>query len=87
MSDIEQSEFGNIIKVLYLTKRFSPETEKVIKENVTPSMISQDESSKQYLVDEIKELLMNNEIPISITYTDFKIIETCIEDKIEYIEF
>ena len=85
MMDI--SEFGNVIDVLYLTKRFSPETEKVIKENVTPSMISQDESSKQYLVDEIKELLMNDEIPILITYVDFKIIEICIEDKIGYIEF
>ena len=42
----------------------------------------QDEYKKLF-----KELLMNDEIPILITYVDFKIIEICIEDKIGYIEF
>ena len=85
MSDIEQSEYGHIIKVLYLTKEFSPETEKVIKENVTPSMISQDESSKQYSVDAIREVLMNSKT--SVSQRDFRLIEYCAQNEIEYIEF
>ena len=85
MSDIEQSEYGNIIKVLYLTKEFSPETEKVIKENVTPSMISQDESSIQYFVDTIREVLMNSKTPV--LQRDFRLIEYCVQNEIEYIEF
>lgn len=83
MSDIEQSEYGNIIKVLYLTKEFSPNIKKLITSNITPSMISDDGSSSQYLLDYVRDLISEE----SLTKRDLSIIEYCAQNEIEYVEF
>jgi len=55
-------------------------TEKLIKENITPSMISNDESSCQYDINMIAKLLYeyDNE--------DLSIVEKLIKEGINYLE-
>ena len=57
-------------------------TQKLIEANITPSMSSNDESSHQYDIDMVAELLEENN-----RIDDLTIINQYREDDVNYIEF
>jgi hypothetical protein len=59
----------------------SVKTQYLIKNEITPSMISNDESSGQYEIDFVREKLVDNELE-----DDIKIIDELIEQGVHYIE-
>jgi hypothetical protein len=59
----------------------SERVQKIIRNEITPSMISNDESSGQYEIDFVREKLVDNELE-----DDIKIIDELIEQGVHYIE-
>lgn len=71
----------SIFKVAYCPL-ISEEAEKTIDENITPSMISIDGDSKQYCLDFIKSDIFD-----LLNQKDQLVIDSLIDEKVDYIEF
>ena len=56
-------------------------SQKLIKDNITPSMTSNDNTSHQYDIDMIAECLQANNLQI-----DYDIVDTLRNDGVNYIE-
>ena len=60
----------------------SIKAQKLIRADVTPSMVSNDETSAQYEIDMVAELLEQYDEP-----TDLKLVNELIKEGVHYIEF
>lgn len=70
--------------IIYHLPRLSSGCIQKIREHVTPSMVSIDETSGQYCIGMITELLDSE---IITDDDDIKLISKYIKDKIDYLEF
>jgi len=61
----------------------SKDAQKIIRDNVTPSMISNDETSCQYEISMCLEELIENDVCVE----DYKVITSLIEQGVSYLEF
>jgi hypothetical protein len=69
---------------IYYNPGLSSDCIQKIREHVTPSMVSLDETSAQYCISMITELLDSEIINDD---DDIKLISKYIKDKINYLEF
>lgn len=63
----------------------SIESQKLIRDNITPSMISNDETSCQYEISMVDDLLLEQDDLIN--QKDINLINNLIIDGVSYIEF
>ena len=80
-----ETKYGRVLSVLYVNADFiSNEFFEDVRNNISPSMTSNDEETSQYSVDFIMDYYENMKDVFS---EEFKLLDYCVENKIEYIEF
>jgi hypothetical protein len=63
----------------------SVETEKLIRDNITPSMVSNDETSCQYEISMVADLLIKEDELVNVK--DLHYINDLINEGVSYLEF
>ena len=75
---------GTILKIAY-NPPLTQGLKNWIKKYITPSMVSQDETTNQYGLDMI--WVETQEVKYEVKDNDASILQECINQSIEYLEF
>ena len=80
-----ENKYGIVFSVLYVNAdSISDEFFKDVRNNISPSMTSNDEETSQYPIDFLMDYYENMK---DIFPKEFEMLDYCVKNKIEYIEF
>ena len=82
---ILQNKHGKVFSVLYANAdSISNEFYEDVRNNISPSMKASDEETSQYSIDFLMDYYANMR---DIFPQDFEVLDYCVENEINYIEF
>ena len=80
-----ENKYGRVFSVLYVNAdSISDEFFEDVRNNISPSMASNDEETSQYSIDFLMDYYENMKDVFS---KEFEMLDYCVKNKIEYIEF
>lgn len=80
-----ENKYGRVFSVLYVNADYiSDEFFEDVRNNISPFMTSNDEETSQYSVD---FLMYHYENMKDVFFKEFEMLDYCVKNKIDYIEF